>query len=183
MCSKPLVVSLAWGPTWQEKADRLEASAKIRGYDVEVIRPQGVPDSRQQAWSVRPCMILVALEGGRPVLAIDADAVIQRRLDRITSITAEEGYDFAAVRHNDEFWRLGVLWVAPTRRARQVLMEFARRMTERRLQFDNDEPLFARVVGDLRARVCDLPPEYNWCEAWNDRANRGNRLPVIEVNA
>lgn len=172
-------LTFAWGEPYVTLARRLEVSCEKFGIDFDAVVRPGKPPSREAAWAVRPELLLRRLELGEPVLYLDADARVLGPLDRFPDILS--GFDFAAVPYPPDRWRWGVMWCAPTGRACEVL-----ELMDRRLKLEGPqalEPMFSEIVGAVGALVADLPPEYAWCEAWNDRGRHGNRRATIEVNA
>lgn len=173
-------LAFAWGPRYVALAKRLEASCARFGIELETRTRAGSPRTREEAWAVRPRLLLEALEGSKePLLYLDADAQLRGSLAALPS--ADSGNDFGAVPYGDGLWRVGVWWIAPTHAARRTL-----RAMDARLGLEGPaplEPMFAELSQAHGARIAELPPEYNWCEAWNDRGRHGNRVPVVEVNA
>lgn len=175
-------LTFAWGARYVALAARLEASCARFGVEIEVVTRPGEPRTREEAWAVRPSLILNRL-AGRPVIYVDADAVLHAEPPALPEWLPSP-YDFAAVRYpGRDLYRLGMWVTFPTPRAEDVLRGMIRRLPQDAYVHGNDEPVFMEEVRKAGAKVYDLPAEYCWCEAWNDRKAYGNRKPIVEVNA
>ncbi len=171
------LITFAWGKLYRIYAERLKLSCERFGLELEIVSRDGEAPSREAAWAARPKMLLEALEDGEPVLYLDADCQI-RRLPEFEQMVPRD-VDFAAV-WSGRAWRLGVLLVMPTLRARLVLQELH---DAQALELKNDEDYFPGIVKDVGAKVYELPRTYAWVEKWGDRQAVGNCSPVIEANA
>lgn len=176
------VLSLAWGKRYRALAARLRRSAAGAGLGKpEIWEMPGEPESRERAWRARPRMLLEAM--GRykePLLYVDVDVQFRARPARVLELADREDLDLAAVRLPGGAWRCGVLLIRPTAGAFRAIEAWDDLLE--RGGWTNDEPEFARAVRQVRPAIAELPPEYCWVEAWNDRANFGHQRPVIEAN-
>lgn len=162
MNQQPIYCAFYTAGIYEQEAQRLIGSLEQFGFEYDI---RSVPD--RGSWRANthqtPGFILKMLEehADRPVVYLDADALVWRHPVLFDELAEEQMVDLAL------HWRRGVellngtIWLAPTPAAYQTIKTY-KELLARNAQNNNEQQFLAEAIREINPSVFNLPAAYCW---------------------
>ncbi|MCP3882379.1 MAG: hypothetical protein GY701_28890 [Sulfitobacter sp.] len=156
-------------PDYREHSDRLLKSCAESGYDCTVFYIEDRGSWLRNTNYKGEFMAEKVLESAEPVLWLDADAVVARKLTLFED--AEKHFDFAALIGPREI-RSGTVWFNTTDAAKSLVQAWAESCPKNLRQWDQHH--LTRVWNTARKSIRTLSLPLSYCQRFDEPGNHPN---------